>query len=88
MLAFAPLFEKSPAAVTRLRPRSAPLTADSSPRGTAIRNSPGAYSQTSLYRQWKQAQEDYNAAGARRDELPVTVARALLEDFEDYLPAS
>ena len=43
--------------------------------------------QTGLHHEWKQVQEDYNARGGRRDEMPITVARALLEDFEDYLPA-
>ncbi len=42
--------------------------------------------QTGIYERWKGVQEDYNRAGGRRDELPVTVARALLEDFEEYLP--
>lgn len=42
--------------------------------------------QTGLYQEWKQVQEEYNDAGGRRDEMPITVARALLEDFEAYLP--
>ena len=42
--------------------------------------------QTGLYHDWKQVQEDYNDQGGRRDEKPITVARALLEDFEAYLP--
>lgn len=41
---------------------------------------------TTLFQDWKQTQEDYNLRGGRRDDLPVTVARALLEDFETYLP--
>jgi len=43
--------------------------------------------QTSLHEEWKAVQEDYNRAGGRRDEKPITVARALLEDFEEYLPS-
>lgn len=42
--------------------------------------------QTGLYDDWRTVQDDYNTAGGRRDELPVTVAHALLEDFEPYLP--
>ncbi len=38
--------------------------------------------QTGIYDRWKRAQEDYNAAGGRRDDRPITVARAILEDFE------
>jgi Fe-S-cluster containining protein len=33
-----------------------------------------------------QVQADYNRRGGHRDEKPVTVARAILEDFESYLP--
>jgi Fe-S-cluster containining protein len=43
--------------------------------------------QTSIHEEWKAVQDDYNQAGGRRDEAPITVARALLEDFEDYLPS-
>jgi Fe-S-cluster containining protein len=39
--------------------------------------------QTGIYERWKGVQQDYNRAGGRRDERPVTVARALLEDFDD-----
>lgn len=42
--------------------------------------------QTGIYERWKAVQQDYNRAGGRRDERPVTVARALLEDFEGYVP--
>ena len=42
--------------------------------------------QTSLHQDWKSTQEDYNAAGGRRDDFPITVARAILEDFEPYVP--
>jgi len=42
--------------------------------------------QTGIYDDWKVAQGDYNAACGLRDDFPITVARALLEDFEGYLP--
>ncbi len=42
--------------------------------------------QTGLYHEWKAVQEEYSARGGRRDATPVTVARALLEDFEAGLP--
>jgi len=37
--------------------------------------------QTSLHRAWKELQSDYNRAGRYRDPEPLTVARAILEDF-------
>ncbi|MBI3664698.1 MAG: YkgJ family cysteine cluster protein [Acidobacteria bacterium] len=42
--------------------------------------------QTGVYHAWKTVQDDYNQAGGRRDDFPVTVAHALLNDFEEYLP--
>jgi Fe-S-cluster containining protein len=42
--------------------------------------------QTGIYDYWKSTQDAYNKAGGRRDDLPITVARALLENFEPYLP--
>ncbi len=44
--------------------------------------------QTSIYQTWKTVQDDYNHAGGRRDDFPITVARAILEDFEPYLPGT
>ena len=41
--------------------------------------------QTGLYDDWKRTQEDYNARGGRRDEMPISVARAILEDFDAHL---
>lgn len=41
---------------------------------------------TGLYNQWAAVQADYNQRGGRRDPKPLTVARAILEDFEPYLP--
>lgn len=42
--------------------------------------------QTGIHQSWRQVQDDYNQAGGRRDELPITVASAILGDFESYLP--
>jgi len=42
--------------------------------------------QTGIHQMWKSVQEDYNAAGGRRDALPITVAHALLEDYDRCLP--
>jgi hypothetical protein len=41
--------------------------------------------QTSLYRQWKGLQAEYNRAGGYRDSKPITIARAILEDFDALL---
>lgn len=41
--------------------------------------------QTGIHERWKQLQTDYNAAGGYRDPQPLTVARAMLEDFSDLL---
>lgn len=41
---------------------------------------------TGLYERWVNVQADYNERGGRRDPEPLTVARAILEDFEPYLP--
>jgi Fe-S-cluster containining protein len=37
--------------------------------------------QTALHQKWKGAQAVYNEAGGYRDPEPITVARAILEDF-------
>jgi Fe-S-cluster containining protein len=37
--------------------------------------------QTGIHQRWKALQADYNRAGAYRDPDPITVARAILEDF-------
>lgn len=37
--------------------------------------------QTGIHERWKNAQRDYSAAGGFRDPRPITVARAILEDF-------
>ncbi len=40
--------------------------------------------QTELYHEAVEVQAEYNRNGGRRDAKPITVARAILEDFEDY----
>ena len=42
--------------------------------------------QTRLYEDTVEVQTEYNRQGGRRDAKPITVARAILEDFEEYLP--
>ncbi|MGH9326510.1 MAG: YkgJ family cysteine cluster protein [Terriglobia bacterium] len=44
--------------------------------------------QTSLSDRWASVQAEYNAQGGRRDPKPITVARALVEDFESYVPGA
>jgi Fe-S-cluster containining protein len=41
---------------------------------------------TNLYHDAVNIQEEYNRQGGRRDTKPINVARAILEDFEEYLP--
>lgn len=41
---------------------------------------------TDLDHRWRAVQADYNESGGQRDSQPLTVARAILEDFEPYLP--
>jgi Fe-S-cluster containining protein len=38
--------------------------------------------QTAIQERWGEVQADYNKKGGRRDPEPITVARAILEDFE------
>ncbi|MCS7026508.1 MAG: YkgJ family cysteine cluster protein [Bryobacteraceae bacterium] len=54
--------------------------------GEAIEDGQLVQIQTAIHQQWKQVQADYNEAGLRRDERPITVARALLEDFAEWIP--
>lgn len=42
--------------------------------------------QTGIHDRWAGLQATYNEGGGRRDEMPLTIARAILEDFEPYLP--
>jgi uncharacterized protein len=39
--------------------------------------------QTGIHHQWRQLQSQYDEAGGYRDPEPLTVARAILEDFSD-----
>jgi hypothetical protein len=41
---------------------------------------------TNLWRQAANVQAAYNRQGGCRDPKPINVARAILEDFEEYLP--
>ncbi|MGH9470673.1 MAG: YkgJ family cysteine cluster protein [Terriglobia bacterium] len=42
--------------------------------------------QTRIFNRSEEVQAEYNRTGGRRDPKPLTVARAILEDFEAYLP--
>ncbi len=42
--------------------------------------------QTGLAESWSKVQRDFDHAGGRRHDLPISVADAILEDFEEYLP--
>jgi Fe-S-cluster containining protein len=42
--------------------------------------------QTGIHDRWLGVQAEYNRCGDRRDPKPLNVARAILEDFETYLP--
>jgi Fe-S-cluster containining protein len=42
--------------------------------------------QTGINERWTSLQQGYDQAGGRRAELPISVARAIMEDFEAYLP--
>jgi Fe-S-cluster containining protein len=55
--------------------------------GEAIEDGELIQVQTGLHEQWKAAQRDYNDAGGRRDAEPISVARAIVEDFSDCLEA-
>ena len=41
--------------------------------------------QTGIHQGWKALQRDYNDEGKPRDAEPLTVARAILEDFSDWI---
>ena len=38
--------------------------------------------QTAIHGRWSEVQAEYNASGGNRDPKPITVARAILKDFE------
>lgn len=49
--------------------------------GDAIEDGELVTIQTGLHGEWKQIQQDYDESGGRREAEPITVARAILEDF-------
>lgn len=54
--------------------------------GEAIEDPDLIENQTSLYRAQQGLQGAYNDAGGKRDEAPICIARAIVEDFTDHLP--
>ena len=54
--------------------------------GEEIEDSQLVQIQTSIHDRWAEIQAEFNRRGGRRDPKPITVARAILEDFEPYLP--
>lgn len=53
--------------------------------GEAIEDPELIQIQTGLHQQWKQLQGEYNQRGGHREEKPLTIARAILEDFSALL---
>jgi Fe-S-cluster containining protein len=49
--------------------------------GDAIEDNELVQIQTDIHDSWKQVQSSYNASGGYRDAKPITVARAIREDF-------
>lgn len=49
--------------------------------GEAIEDPALIQIQTGLHQEWKRLQNDYNQQSGRRDPNPLTIARAILEDF-------
>ncbi|MCB9895626.1 MAG: YkgJ family cysteine cluster protein [Planctomycetes bacterium] len=54
--------------------------------GEAIEDPGLVENQTSLYRAQQNLQAEYNDAGGKRDDKPICIARAIVEDFTGYLP--
>jgi Fe-S-cluster containining protein len=54
--------------------------------GEAIEDPGLVEHQTALFRAQQALQAEYNEAGGRRDERPICIARAMLEDFTGCLP--
>ena len=54
--------------------------------GEAFEDSGLVQIQTSLAKDWDRFQTDYDRDGGTRDELPISVAHAILKDYEDHLP--
>ncbi len=55
--------------------------------GEAIEDGKLVQIQTGIHERWKQVQTDYNDAGGYRDGAPITVARAIVEDFSGLTAA-
>ncbi|MBL8231098.1 MAG: YkgJ family cysteine cluster protein [Bryobacterales bacterium] len=56
--------------------------------GDAIEDGQLVRIQTSIHQDWKRLQAAYNDAGLARDPEPITVARALMEDFSKLVPTT
>jgi Fe-S-cluster containining protein len=54
--------------------------------GEAIEDDGLVENQTRLYRAQQGLQADYNEADGKRDDKPICIARAIVEDFTGYLP--
>jgi Fe-S-cluster containining protein len=54
--------------------------------GEEIEDSQLVQIQTSIHDRWAEVQAEFNRRGGSRDPKPITVARAILEDLEPYLP--
>ena len=54
--------------------------------GEEIEDSQLVHIQTSIHDRWTEVQSEFNRRGGSRDPKPITVARAILEDFEPSLP--
>ena len=54
--------------------------------GEAIEDPHLVENQTALYRSQQHLQGAYNDAGGKRDDEPICIARAIVEDFTGYLP--
>jgi len=54
--------------------------------GEAIEDDGLIENQTSLYRAQQALQAEYNDRGGKRDDKPICIARAIVEDFTGYLP--
>jgi len=54
--------------------------------GEEIEDSQLVQIQTSIHDRWAEVQAEFNRRGGSQDPKPITVARAILEDFEPYLP--
>ena len=55
-------------------------------RGEAIDDPQLVTIQSGINDRWSALQRQHDEAGGRRAELPISVAQAIMEDFEPYLP--